>query len=72
MKQLLFAATVAVIGLSYTTSLQAQTSTQTTKSATKNKTTKNVATQTSGAKPTSNVKKPCDPLIEHNNAHCEH
>jgi hypothetical protein len=55
-KRLIFAATVAVIGLSYTTSLQAQTSTQTTKSATKNKTTKNGATQTSVAKPTSNVK----------------
>lgn len=37
MKRLIIAATVAVIGLSYTTSLQAQTSTQTTKSATKNK-----------------------------------
>ena len=54
MKRLIFAATVAVIGLSYTTSLQAQTSTQTTKSATKNKTAKNGATQQPVKKP------PCD------------
>ena len=37
MKRLIVAVTVAVVGLSYTTSLQAQTGTQTTKSATKNK-----------------------------------
>jgi hypothetical protein len=68
MNRLIFAATVAVIGLSYMTSLQAQTNTQTTKSATKNKTTKNGATrQTSDAKPTSNDKNPpCDHIINHN------
>jgi hypothetical protein len=37
MKRLMFAATVAAIGLCYTAGLQAQTSTPTTKSATKNK-----------------------------------
>jgi hypothetical protein len=45
MKRLIFAATVAVVGLSYTTSLQAQTSPQTTKSATKDKKIKNSAAQ---------------------------
>jgi hypothetical protein len=65
MKRLIFAATVAVIGLSYTTSLQAQTSPQTTKSASKNKKTQNGAT-----KPTSNAPKPCDPAIDHNKAYC--
>jgi len=45
MKRLIIAATVAVIGLSYTTSLQAQTSTQTTKSATKNKKIRTTAAQ---------------------------
>jgi hypothetical protein len=45
MKRLIIAATVAVIGLSYTTSLQAQTSTQTTKSANKNKKIKSSAAQ---------------------------
>jgi hypothetical protein len=65
MKRLIFAATVAVIGISYTTSLQAQTSTQTTKSASKNKKTKNSAT-----KPTSNAPKPCDQIADHNKAYC--
>jgi hypothetical protein len=51
MKRFIFAAVIAVIGLSYTTSLQAQTSTQTTKSATKNKKKKSdVAQPTSSAK----------------------
>jgi len=45
MKRLIIAATVAVIGLSYMPSLQAQTSTHTAKSATKNKTIKNSAVQ---------------------------
>jgi hypothetical protein len=45
MKQLIIAATVAVIGLCYMPSLQAQTSTHTTKSATKSKTIKNSAAQ---------------------------
>lgn len=45
MKRLIIAATAAVIGLSCTTSLQAQSSTHTTKSATKNRTIKNSAAQ---------------------------
>jgi hypothetical protein len=49
MKRLILAATVAVIGLCYTTSLQAQTSTQTTKSAAKNKKIKNIEAQPKSA-----------------------
>jgi hypothetical protein len=45
MKRLIIAAAVTVIGLSCTTSLQAQTSTQTIKSATKNKKIKSSAAQ---------------------------
>lgn len=45
MKRLIIAATVAAIGLSYASSLQAQTSTQTTKSVTKNKKMKSGAAQ---------------------------
>jgi hypothetical protein len=49
MKKLIFAATVIVFAFSYTTSPQAQTGTQTTKSATK------TATQNPGA--TTNVRR---------------
>lgn len=45
MKRLIIAATVAAIGLSYASSLRAQTSTQTTKSAIKNKKIKSSAAQ---------------------------
>jgi maltose-binding protein MalE len=68
MKRLIIAASAAIIGLSCTTTLQAQTSTQTTKSATKHAK-KTTAAQKSSAQ-TSNVKR-CDPIVDHNNAHCE-
>lgn len=51
MKRLIIATTVAVVGLSYMTSLKAQTGTQTTSTATKSKKTK-----TSAAQPKSNDK----------------
>ena len=62
MKRLIIAATAAAIGLSYTTSLQAQISTQTTKSAAKNK-------KTSAAQPKPDAKH-CDVAggATHNNA----
>ena len=50
MKRLILAATVAVIGLSYATSLQAQTGTQATQSAPKNKKANSAAQPKSGAK----------------------
>jgi hypothetical protein len=45
MKRLIIAATAAVIGLSYASSLQAQTSTQTTKNAPKDKKIKSSSAQ---------------------------
>lgn len=46
MKRLIIAATVAIVGLSYMTGLQAQSGTQTTNTATKSKKTKTSAAQT--------------------------